>query len=119
MLIENSPKWERFDLIMFLLLFTIIDGIKFRDLIKSISSLRYCRDPNEHGSSNNDGKTTGGLIFWEPYTLGEQRYLSLGELFSFLTFSHFTFLFLELFTNVVIDLGEGGGEGGGSVTVLQ
>jgi hypothetical protein len=37
------------------------------------------RDPNEHGGPYKDDKTGSGLIFWEPYTQNEQRYLSLGE----------------------------------------
>jgi len=38
----------------------------------------YYRDPNEHGAYQ-DGKSNSGLIFWEPYSLTEQRYLSLGK----------------------------------------
>ena len=38
------------------------------------------RDPNEHGGPYKDDKTNSGLIFWEPYSLAEQRYLSLGQL---------------------------------------
>lgn len=37
------------------------------------------RDPNEHGATEKSGKAGGGLAYWDQYTLGEQRYLSLGE----------------------------------------
>lgn len=40
------------------------------------------RDPNEHGGPYKDEKTGGGLIFWEPFTQNEQRYLSLGNVVS-------------------------------------
>lgn len=36
-------------------------------------------DPNEHGATEKNGKSNSGLIYWDQYTLAEQRYLSLGD----------------------------------------
>ena len=47
-------------------------------LIAYVAGFSYAGDPNEHGAYQ-DGNGNSGLIFWEPYSPSEQRYLSLGS----------------------------------------